>query len=128
MGLLVVLSAVGAAAAKGEPQIVERQGSLASISGLHRGEEDCVLRPMAGKVVKRAFDTSELVPTGIILERRDGTRMFVGIELDQFDDRSENAKRELLPALQRLTKPGRRVSGRIVTRGNAEINTVETIR
>jgi hypothetical protein len=62
------------------------------------------------------------------LELRDGTRVPVGIELDGFDDWAENLKREVLPALQRLTKPGRAVNGRMVTCGNAEISTVETIR
>jgi hypothetical protein len=127
VGALAAFAVGGPATARSEPTVA-RQGGATTISGLHHGEEDCGLRSMSGKVVKRTFDKNEIVPTGIVLEARDGTRVIVGIKLDGVDDWAENLKREVFPALQRLTKPGRYVHENMVTCGNAEINTVETIR
>jgi hypothetical protein len=106
----------------------DHQGVTTAIRGLHV-DNTCGLRPMAGKVVKRTFNSDEIMPTGFVLEGSDGTRTFINIDIDGADDWDEATRRAVYPGLQRLTKPGRMVRGRMLACGAAGgVFSVETVR
>jgi hypothetical protein len=129
IGLVAMVG--GARSAAAEVQFTQdHRGNTTSVTGLvsDADSEGCGLRPISGRVVKRAFNKAELLPTGFVLEARDGTRIFVSIALDNPDHWNEATQRAVLPGLQRLTKPGRLVHGKVFSCGTAEILTLQTIR
>jgi hypothetical protein len=93
------------------------KGEIVELTGLYN-EPEC--RPEAsvdGRVVKREFADNGIVVSGFVLERADGTREFVNVEISE--ELSMAARRIVIPGLQRLVRDGRTVHGRVKLCGAA---------
>lgn len=96
-----------------------------SITGLN-GDSTCEEMPMVGRVVKRTFDRDALSLREFVIEKPDGARELInvdttglaGVELGNVDN-----------GLQRLTKVGRIVHGRVALCGvSGAVGVLDDIR
>jgi hypothetical protein len=102
------------------------QGRTTSISGLY-ADDTCSVRPLTGKVVKRDFEDDGTTLKGFVVERADGTREYINADAPTGLDMATS--RAVYDGLQRLTKVGRRVTGKVLACGVAgAVMSVETIR
>lgn len=90
-------------------------------------DETCEERPFQGTVVSRSFDTDGTTLNGFVVERRDGTRTFINVEIP---DGLDMARRGFVyDGLQRLTRIGRTARGRVQWCGAAgRVGTLDDIR
>ena len=89
-------------------QLDQKQTSVVQMSSLSPGS-DCHPARLAGRVIKREFDDSALIVTGVVIEKRDGSRDFVAIDLEL--ENASMADREwLITGLQTLLQEGKQVS------------------
>jgi hypothetical protein len=89
-------------------QLDQKQTRVVQMSSLSPGS-DCQPARLAGRVIKREFDDSALIVTGVVIEKRDGSRDFVAIDLEL--ENASMADREwLITGLQTLLQEGKQVS------------------
>jgi hypothetical protein len=89
-------------------QLDQKQTRVVQMSSLSPGS-DCQPAGLAGRVIKREFDDSALIVTGVVIEKRDGSRDFVAIDLEL--ENASMADREwLITGLQTLLQEGKQVS------------------
>jgi hypothetical protein len=89
-------------------QLDQKQTRVVQMSSLSPGS-DCHPAQLAGRVIKREFDNSALIVTGVVIEKRDGSREFVAIDLEL--ENASMADREwLITGLQTLLREGKQVS------------------
>jgi hypothetical protein len=81
--LITALVAAGVGIAQAEPafQFDPANNRVVSISNLYK-DCTCDPRPFRGTVAKRQFDDDRVTVAGFILELPDGSRQFIGIDLD----------------------------------------------
>jgi len=81
--LITALVAAGVGIAQAEPsfQFDPTNSRVVSISNLYK-DSTCDPRPFRGTIAKRQFDDDRVNVAGFILEFPDGSRQFVGVDLD----------------------------------------------
>jgi len=81
--LFTAVAAVGVGSAQAEPtfQLDTTNNRVASILNLYN-DPACDPRSFRGTVVKRQFEDDRVTVAGFILELPDGSRHFVGVDLD----------------------------------------------
>jgi hypothetical protein len=81
--LIAAVVAAGINSAQAEPafQFDPASNRVVSISNLSKGST-CDARPFRGTVTKRQFEDDRVTVAGFILELPDGSRHFVGVDLD----------------------------------------------
>lgn len=90
----------------------DKQHHTAALAGLNDDNTCGGGRRIAGYVIKRDFASDEITVRSIVVENRDGTRY--EIDVPQFEFLGVFPDSVLQDGLQRLTRPGRTVSGSIV--------------
>ena len=125
--LVCVLAAFLATGAQAQIHVTQdAQGRTTSISGLY-ADHTCSVRPLTGKVVKRDFENDGTTLKDFVVEHTDGTREYVNVDAPTGLDMATG--RAIYDGLQRLTKVGRRVGGKVLACGVAgTVMAVETIR
>lgn len=101
---LTVLLALGVNAAEAQHRAYERSASP-SISGLSRGS-GCSLAPIpvVGRVVKRSFAANGVQLASFVVEQRSGERTLLNVDVP--GTMPAAIKSDVIPKLQKLTKPG----------------------
>jgi hypothetical protein len=81
--LIAAIVAAGIGSAQAEPifQLDSASTRVVSISNLYN-DSTCDTRPFRGTVAKRQFDDDRVTVAGFILEVPDGSRHFIGVDLD----------------------------------------------
>ena len=109
--LITALVAAGVGIAQAEPafQFEPASNRVVSISNLYK-DSTCDPRPFRGTVAKRQFDDDRVTVAGFILEFPDGSRQFIGIDLDT---QGLDVERQRLghPRLANAAHPGQRGRG-----------------
>ena len=104
--LITALVAAGVSIAQAEPafQFEPASNRVVSISNLYK-DFTCDPRPFRGTVAKRQFDDDRVTVAGFILEFPDGSRHFIGIDLDT-QGLTLNASGWVIRGLQTLLTQG----------------------
>jgi hypothetical protein len=104
--LITALVAAGVGIAQAEPafQFDPASNRVVSISNLYK-DSTCDPRPFRGTVAKRQFDDDRVTVAGFILEFPDGSRQFIGIDLDT-QGLTLNASGWVIRGLQTLLTQG----------------------
>jgi len=104
--LITALVAAGIGIAQAEPafQFDPAGNRVVSISNLSN-DSTCDPRPFRGTVAKRQFDDDRVTVAGFILEFPDGSRQFIGIDLDT-QGLTLNASGWVIRGLQTLLTQG----------------------
>jgi len=104
--LIIALIAAGVGIAQAEPafQFDPAGNRVVSISNLSKGSA-CDPRPFRGTVAKRQFDDDRVTVAGFILEFPDGSRQFIGIDLNT-EGLTLNASGWVIRGLQTLLTQG----------------------
>ena len=107
--LITALVAAGVVIAQAEPafQFNSDSNRVVSISNLYKASM-CDPRPFRGTVAKRQFDDDRVTVAGFILEVPDGSRHFIGIDLDT-QGLTLNASGWVIRGLQTLLTQGNAV-------------------
>ena len=103
-------------------------GRTIAISGLTSADDDvgCGHADFSGRVVHREFEPNAVTLKAFVIEHRDGTRDYINVSVP--DEIDEATRRAVYPGLQRLTKVGRVVSGKVIVCGSGEIETLSAIK
>jgi hypothetical protein len=126
----VTASAIGLLAKQADAEVrfsQNKSNQTISLSGLVDPDANCSLVGIGGRVVKRDFGNDALTITGFVVERADGTRQFVNVDMPANLSMSE--RDAVFDGLQRLLEQGRVVGGRAVSCGvGGRVLTLESIR
>jgi hypothetical protein len=103
----------------GEPRTKQNsKGETIEVSNLEESPgHPCLPSTFAGRVVKRDFAEDAIKLTGITIENRDGTRIFINVEIPS--NLSMATLGNVVDGLQRLTKVGRYAKGSVYACGMA---------
>ena len=107
--LIAAVVAAGIGIAQAEPafQLDPASNRVVSISNLSKNST-CDPRPFRGTVAKRQFDDDRVTVAGFILELPDGSRHFVGVDLDT-QGLTLNSSGWVIRGLQTLLTQGNQV-------------------
>ena len=97
-------------------QYKEVGGRTKELSGLFT-DKDCSPAAIQGKVVKRDFAKNGVSPSGFVLEKKDGSRTFVNVEIP--DDLNMVDLGYVTQGLQTLIREGRYIHGGVRACGAA---------
>jgi len=103
----LVAAAIDMAQAEPAFQLDPASSRVVSISNLSTNST-CDLRPFRGTVAKRQFDDDRVTVAGFILELPDGSRRFVGVDLDT-QGLTLNSSGWVIRGLQTLLTQGNQV-------------------
>ena len=119
--LTLVLSANSASV-----QYKEVGGRTKELFGLFT-DKDCSPAAIQGKVVKRDFAKNGVSPSGFVLEKKDGSRTFVNVEIP--DDLNMVDLGYVTQGLQTLIREGRYTHGGVRACGAAgRVLTLESVK
>jgi hypothetical protein len=117
-----VLLSLGAGTAAADVKVKYRGATAVAIAHL-ANTKTCnsdTRATVVGRVIKREFASDGMRLQNFVYEKSDGSRGIINVDFDEIDNEGQIAMRTGIPAIQQLTKVGRRFRADVFLCGAAE--------